>query len=80
MRHSFRRCAVQLQLELPKDYRAIRELVFEDPAVLAVNLWLYDRVDSDEEWLVIADNADDVSWGVQKIILKGRCGGLIITS
>ncbi|KAF0317135.1 kinesin [Colletotrichum asianum] len=74
------RCAVELQLELPKDHSAIREPVFEDPAVLAVNLWLHDRLESDEEWLVIVDNADDVSWGVRKIIPKGRRGSLIITS
>ncbi|KAE9566704.1 hypothetical protein CGMCC3_g17153 [Colletotrichum fructicola] len=80
MRHSFRRCAVELQLELPKDHSAIREPVFEGPVVLAVNLWLHDRVESDEEWLVIVDNADDVSWGVRKIIPKGRRGSLIITS
>ncbi|KAL3303796.1 alpha beta-hydrolase [Colletotrichum asianum] len=80
IRHSFRRCAVELQLELPKDHSAIREPVFEDPAVLAVNLWLHDRLESDEEWLVIVDNADDVSWGVRKIIPKGRRGSLIITS
>ncbi|KAF3802338.1 hypothetical protein GCG54_00003797 [Colletotrichum gloeosporioides] len=76
MRHSFRRCALELQVELPKDHSP----VFEYPAVLAVNFWLHDRIESDEEWLVIVDNANDVSWGVRKIIPKGKRGSLIITS
>ncbi len=30
--------------------------------------------------MVIVDNADDVSWGIQKIMPKGKRGSLLITS
>jgi hypothetical protein len=30
---------------------------------------LRDRTEADAEWLVIVDNADDITWGFQKIML-----------
>jgi hypothetical protein len=42
--------------------------------------WLRDRTEADDEWLVIVDNADDVSWDIQKIMPRGGQGSIIITS
>ncbi|KAK2591961.1 hypothetical protein QQS21_010333 [Conoideocrella luteorostrata] len=42
--------------------------------------WLRDRKETDEEWLVIIDNADDVSWGLKKVIPRAKRGSIIITS
>ncbi|KAF6806669.1 Kinesin light chain 5, partial [Colletotrichum plurivorum] len=78
MRSSFQKCAIELQV---RDERSENEeSIFENSAVQAVNRWLHDRTEADDEWLVIVDNADDISWGVRKIIPKGRRGTIIITS
>ncbi|KZL80862.1 alpha beta-hydrolase [Colletotrichum incanum] len=78
MRSSFKKCAAELQV---RDDRAENQgSIFEDPIVQAVNRWLYNRTEADDEWLVIVDNADDISWGVKKIIPKGKRGCIIITS
>src|SRR5436305_586725 len=50
------------------------------PVVRAVLRWLQDRKASDEEWLVVLDNVDDLSWGVNEILPKGQRGNVIITS
>ncbi|GKT48180.1 nephrocystin-3 [Colletotrichum spaethianum] len=78
MRSSFKRCATELQL---LDERAENQgSLFEDSAVQAVNRWLHNRTEADDEWLVIVDNADDISWGVKGVIPKGKRGCIIITS
>ncbi|EPE08501.1 eukaryotic translation initiation factor 3 [Ophiostoma piceae UAMH 11346] len=52
------------------------------PEVRAVLNWLKSRsaAAGDDPWLVIMDNTDDVSWGIGKVLPKGECGSLIITS
>jgi len=78
VRSSFRRCAAELGL--PEDGGEKQESVFTDGVVQAVLRWLRDRIKADDEWLVIVDNVDDVSWGVQKIMPKGSRGSVIVTS
>ncbi|KAK2023087.1 hypothetical protein LX32DRAFT_628702 [Colletotrichum zoysiae] len=78
MRSSFKGCATQLQVQV--GHVENQGSVFEDPAVQAVNRWLRDRTEADDQWLVIVDNADDIHWGLKKIIPKGQRGSVIITS
>ncbi|KAK5651032.1 hypothetical protein OQA88_1501, partial [Cercophora sp. LCS_1] len=78
VRSSFRRCAAELRL--PEERAEKQESVLTDRVVQAVLRWLRDRTEADDEWLVIIDNADDVSWGIQKIMPKGDQGSVIITS
>jgi len=74
-RSSFRRCAAELGL--PEEQAEKQGSVLTDGVVHAVLRWLRDRND---EWLVIVDNADDVTWGIQKIMPQGDQGSVIITS
>ncbi|KAK3353279.1 hypothetical protein B0T25DRAFT_207363 [Lasiosphaeria hispida] len=78
VRSSFRRCAAELRL--PEERAEKQESILADRVVQAVLRWLRDRVETDDEWLVIIDNADDVSWGIQKIMPKGTRGSVIVTS
>jgi tetratricopeptide (TPR) repeat protein len=76
---SFYRCATELQLQVSSDPVQVSALV-DSPTVQTVLRWLRDRKESDHEWLVVLDNADDFSWGLGRIIPKGRRGNVIITS
>ncbi|KAK3368554.1 hypothetical protein B0H63DRAFT_77770 [Podospora didyma] len=78
VRSSFIRCATELGIRVDRIEK--QGSVLTDPAVLAVIQWLRGRIEEDDKWLVIVDNADDVSWGIQKIIPKGNRGNIIITS
>ena len=42
--------------------------------------WLRNRKETDEQWLVVTDNADDASWGLKKVVPKAKRGCVIITS
>ncbi|KAK1585047.1 uncharacterized protein LY79DRAFT_277657 [Colletotrichum navitas] len=57
-RSSFKRCATELQIHVERAEN--QGSVFEDSAVQAVNRWLRDRTEADDQWLVIVDNADDI--------------------
>jgi Cdc6-like AAA superfamily ATPase len=76
---SFYRCASELQLEVSRDSAQVSALV-DSATVQTVLRWLRDRKESDHEWLVVLDNADDFSWGLGRIVPKGRRGSVIITS
>ncbi|KAK4033241.1 hypothetical protein C8A01DRAFT_50136 [Parachaetomium inaequale] len=78
VRSSFRRCATELGL--PDERVEKQGPVLTDTRVLAALRWLRDRTEVDDEWLVIVNNADDVSWGIQKILPKGKRGSILITS
>ena len=76
---SFECCANELQLSV--DRASTQKLDLENlPTVQAVLRWLRGRKESDHEWLVVVDNADDLTWGIKRIIPKGRRGNIIITS
>ncbi|KAK3898990.1 hypothetical protein C8A05DRAFT_37396, partial [Staphylotrichum tortipilum] len=78
VRSSFRRCAIELGL--PDEHVENQGSVFADTTVLAVLQWLRNRTEADDEWLVIVDNADDVTWGIKKILPTGKRGSVLITS
>jgi hypothetical protein len=52
----------------------------DSPPIESVLRWLRSREESDEEWLVVIDNADDSSWNLEAIILQGLRDNVIITS
>ncbi|KAL8909884.1 MAG: hypothetical protein Q9171_004797 [Xanthocarpia ochracea] len=79
VRSSFERCASELQLSVDRTQTQGSSLL-GSPTVQAVLRWLYSRKDTDEAWLAIIDNADDVSWGIKKVLPKGQRGSVIITS
>ncbi|KAK3357792.1 hypothetical protein B0T25DRAFT_499359 [Lasiosphaeria hispida] len=78
VRSSFKRCVAELGL--PEERGENQGSIFTDAGVQRVLRWLRDRTEADDEWLVIVDNADDFSWGVQKVIPRGDRGSVIITS
>jgi NB-ARC domain len=79
VRSSFERCVTELQLSVDRTQRQGSALA-DSAIVQAVVRWLRDRKKSDDEWLVVIDNADDVTWGIKKVIPKGTRGSIIITS
>ncbi|PSN58820.1 hypothetical protein BS50DRAFT_344740, partial [Corynespora cassiicola Philippines] len=79
VRSSYERCASEL--ELPVDRGATQSAKLADaPAVQAVLRWLRARKDTDDRWLVIFDNVDDLSWGIKGILPRGSQGSIITTS
>jgi tetratricopeptide (TPR) repeat protein len=78
-RASFQRCANDLQLQIDSKQAQSSSLA-DSPLVQAVLQSLRNRKDIDKKWLVVVDNADDVTWGIKKIIPRGRQGSIIITS
>lgn len=79
MQSSFERCADELQLFVKKSSKSTSG--FENsPAAQAILKWLRNRNDLNDEWLVVVDNGDDLTWGVNKLIPKGSRGNVILTS
>ncbi|KAJ5144053.1 uncharacterized protein N7515_002840 [Penicillium bovifimosum] len=79
VRSSFRRCAAEIGLAEEPNNQQSTALV-DDLVIQGVLRWLRNRTEVDDEWLVIVDNADDVTWGIKKIMPKGTRGRIIITS
>ncbi|KJZ69751.1 hypothetical protein HIM_10862 [Hirsutella minnesotensis 3608] len=79
VRSSFERCAAELGLSGSENEER-KPILADARAVLTVLRWLRDRTEADDEWLVIIDNADDLSWGIMKVIPTGNRGSVIITS
>jgi tetratricopeptide (TPR) repeat protein len=81
IRSSFQRCARDLKL-LNETYSAMPNLAAlrDDPAVRVVLSWLQNRNQLHDEWLVILDNADDLSSGIRDVIPSGVRGSIILTS
>lgn len=48
--------------------------------IQAVLRFLRDRKRSDKRWLVVVDNADDMGWGIKKVLPQAGYGSMIITS
>ncbi|KAK4170915.1 hypothetical protein QBC36DRAFT_200451, partial [Triangularia setosa] len=78
VRSSFKICAAELGL--PMEGGENQGSTNTDAGVRVVFRWLGDRSEADDEWLVIVDNADDVSWGIQMVMPRGNRGRVIITS
>ena len=76
-RSSFRRCAAELGLP---DYQDQKQALADSRTLQGVLRWLGDREGTDDEWLVIVDNADDLSLAVKDALPKGDRGSIIITS
>jgi tetratricopeptide (TPR) repeat protein len=78
-RSSFERCAYDLQLGV--DFNQTENSKLDDhPAVRAVFQWLGRQDEIEENWLMIFDNADDVTWGLKQVIPRGSHGSVLITS
>ena len=76
-RSSFARCCKQLNLPTQghTDQKALRD----SPFVHMFFHWLVCRGEG-QEWLVVVDNADYLTWDVHALIPKGRMGTVIVTS
>jgi hypothetical protein len=80
-RSSFERCATELGLATDATATATTGSALIDwPAVQAVLRWLRACKEIDEEWLVIVDNVDGVSWGLKSVMPNGRRGSIVVTS
>jgi hypothetical protein len=72
VRASFERCAAALRLPVDKSSPpGPRQALKDWSAIESVLRWLGARDETDEEWLVVIDNADDVSWNIEEIIPRG---------
>ena len=76
-RSSYERCcrALCLPIEAPTVDVPLQDI----PAVQAVLLRLRSE-DQNKRWLVVVDNADDLSWDVSGVVPKGKAGTVIVTS
>jgi hypothetical protein len=79
VRASFERCASELHLQVNPS-QAQSTSVEDFPSLQAVLQWLRNRKDTDDRWLVVIDNADDFTWGIKKVMPKGKLGSIIVTS
>lgn len=76
-RASFQRCC--RALSLPFESAPTHGEAKNAPEVQALLHWLLPR-QRDQEWLVIVDNADDLSWNLAELIPHGPAGSVIVTS
>ena len=76
-RSSYERCCNALGLTVQPLSNST--IVKDDPSVLAVLQWLQSRQEA-QPWLVVVDNADDLSWDVGSIVPKGKAGTVVVTS
>ena len=76
-RSSYERCC--RELGLPVEAALSGGLLQDEPSVQVTLSWLRGRGE-DKRWLVVLDNADDLSWDVSAIVPKGKAGTVIVTS
>ena len=76
-RSSYERCC--RELGLPVEAALSGGLLQDEPSVQVTLSWLHGRGE-DKRWLVVLDNADDLSWDVSAIVPKGKAGTVIVTS
>ncbi|KAK3616048.1 hypothetical protein LTR22_027199 [Elasticomyces elasticus] len=76
-RSSCERCcrAIGLSVEPASGPGGIQDI----PAVQAVLRWLRSRATT-QRWMFVVDNADQLDWGVQRIVPAGEAGSVIVTS
>jgi len=78
---SFRAIGQDLKLEIyEKSNLDPQEPVLENRVVLEVLKWFRQASGKEANWLVIIDNADDITWGIESLIPRGAKGSIIITS
>ncbi len=77
VRSSFQRCADELGLPKEKNQGSV---LTDTTGPKQCSDGFATEPRRTDQWLVIVDNADDVSWGIQKIMPKGKRGSLLITS
>jgi tetratricopeptide (TPR) repeat protein len=78
-RSSFERCTYDLQLGVESSQTQSSK-PGDHPAVIAVFQWLRSQDEIEENWLIIFDNADDVTWGLRQVIPRGSHGTILLTS
>ncbi|OJJ84728.1 uncharacterized protein ASPGLDRAFT_170633 [Aspergillus glaucus CBS 516.65] len=78
-RTSFEQCATVLQIPVDRTLGQGSH-PRDSPTVQAVRRWLQHCKESNEEWLVVFDNVDNMTWGVFDILPRGQRGNIIITS
>ena len=76
-RSSYERCC--RALGLPVEATSSDVSLQDGSLVRAVLSWLRARSE-DKRWLVVVDNADDLSWDVNSIVPKGKAGTVVVTS
>jgi hypothetical protein len=76
-RSSFERCCHQLRLTI--GHRTETKTLKDSTPVRKLLHWLSSRKEG-QRWLVVVNNADDLTWGVRALIPKGRVGTVIVTS
>lgn len=79
VRSSFERYASELPLSVNRNLTQGSSLP-DSPTVQAMLRWLRSQKETDDRWLVIINNADNISWGIKKVLPKGDRGSVIITS
>ena len=79
VRSSFERCAHEMQLHVDSTPTAGTELA-DSRTFREVLRSLKARKSSDKKWLLVIDNADDISWGLGKVLPQAGWGSLIVTS
>ncbi|PMD17725.1 hypothetical protein NA56DRAFT_605582, partial [Hyaloscypha hepaticicola] len=57
-----------------------QEPVLENRVILEVLKWFRQASGKEADWLVIIDNADDLTWGIESLIPRGAKGSIIITT
>ena len=77
LRSSFERCCYALDLSTKPSPG--QTLLRDTPSVQAMLDWLRGRL-PEQKWLVVVDNADDLSLELSSIIPSGKAGSLIVTS
>lgn len=76
-RASYERCC--RELGLPVEAKLNDGLLQDEPSVQIMLSWLRGRTE-DKRWLVVLDNANDMSWDVSGIVPQGKAGTVIVTS
>ena len=75
---SFERCVVDLGLQRPLTLS--QEVSLHNSVTSRTVLNWIENQNAQHRWLVVFDNADDMTWGLKGIMPKGSNGSILITS